>query len=103
MSIGKVCIAFYSLSRVFTAAFAAQVGQSSFTFGTWNIAHYSCGKTYPSTISVDVPADGAVRLCLDTCGHFTRVRLGGRDLGAVGWGDFSWHVPHDLRGQRVKL
>ena len=23
----------------------------SFTFATWNIAHYSCGKTYPSTIS----------------------------------------------------
>ena len=23
----------------------------SFTFATWNIAHYSCGKTYPSTIA----------------------------------------------------
>ena len=28
----------------------------SFTFATWNIAHYSCGKTYPSTISAaDMP------------------------------------------------
>ena len=28
----------------------------SFTFGTWNIAHYSCGKTYPSNISTaDLP------------------------------------------------
>ena len=28
----------------------------SFTFGTWNIGHYSCGRTYPSSISAaDMP------------------------------------------------
>ena len=31
-------------------------GQASFTLGTWNIGHYSCGKTYPSNISAaDMP------------------------------------------------
>jgi len=34
-------------------AYEAEKTSSSFTFGTWNIAHYSCGKTYPSNISAD--------------------------------------------------
>ena len=35
---------------------AKKSAQPSFTFGTWNIAHYSCGKTYPSNISaMDMP------------------------------------------------
>ena len=33
------------------AAEAKRAESRSFTFATWNIAHYSCGKTYPSTIS----------------------------------------------------
>ena len=38
------------------AAKARKKKQASFTFGTWNIAHYSCGKTYPSNISAtDMP------------------------------------------------
>ena len=61
-----------------------------------------CGKATWGKV-IDVPAGGDVRLCLDTGGHFTRVRLGGRDLGAVGWGDFSWRVPQELRGRRLKL
>ena len=32
------------------AAEAKRAASRSFTFATWNIAHYSCGKTYPSTI-----------------------------------------------------
>ncbi len=32
------------------AAEARRSESRSFTFATWNIAHYSCGKTYPSTI-----------------------------------------------------
>ena len=37
-------------------AAATSVSRPGFTFGTWNIAHYSCGKTYPSNISaVDMP------------------------------------------------
>ena len=71
------------------------------TLGSYGLAGF-CGKATWEK-AVDVPADGAVRLCLDTGGHFARVRLGGRDLGAVGWGDFSWRVPHDLRGRRLKL
>ena len=38
------------------AAEARRAAARSFTFATWNIAHYSCGKTYPSTISAaDMP------------------------------------------------
>jgi hypothetical protein len=35
------------------AALSVNAPSRSFTFATWNIAHYSCGKTYPSTISAD--------------------------------------------------
>ena len=38
------------------AAKARDAAKNSFTFATWNIAHYSCGKTYPSNISAaDMP------------------------------------------------
>ena len=38
------------------AAETCRAAQSSFTFATWNIGHYSCGTTYPSNISAtDLP------------------------------------------------
>lgn len=61
-----------------------------------------CGTASYSQM-VDVPATGRVRLSLDTGGHFVRVWMDGQDLGAVGWGDFSWQVPESLRGRRVEL
>ena len=33
----------------------------SFTFATWNLGHYSCGKTYPSNISADDLPDYVAR------------------------------------------
>ena len=36
---------------------AAPSSPISFTFATWNLGHYSCGKTYPSSISAaDMPS-----------------------------------------------
>ena len=61
-----------------------------------------CGKATWKR-NVDVPEGCEVRLCIETGGHFARVKLGGRDLGAVGWGDFSWRVPQDLCGKRLEL
>jgi len=46
------------LAAAFTvrACATTKAEEASFTFGTWNIAHYSCGKTYPSNISAaDMP------------------------------------------------
>ena len=38
------------------AADARDAARPGFTFATWNIAHYSCGTTYPSSISAaDMP------------------------------------------------
>ena len=61
-----------------------------------------CGST-TWTKTVTVPQGEAVRLLLETGGHFTRVFLDGRDLGAVGWDDFSWEIPADLRGKTCEL
>ena len=65
------------------------------------LAGYCGTATWRKT--VEVPYGDHVRLSLDTGGHFARVKIGGRDLGAVGWGDFSWEVPVDLRGQKAEL
>ena len=61
-----------------------------------------CGRATWKKV-VDVPAGGDVRLVLETGGHFARVKLGGCDLGAIGWGDFSWKVPEGLRGRNMEL
>ncbi len=53
--------------------------------------------------TVQVPKDGALSLKLDTGGHFTRVKLGGRDLGAIGWGNFEWKVPAEFCGRTLEL
>lgn len=55
------------------------------------------------TKTVDVPTGAEVTLQLETGGHFARVTLGGKDLGAIGWGDFAWEIPEILRGGRHEL
>ena len=55
------------------------------------------------TRTVDVPKGRSVALELDVGGHFARVKLGGRDLGAVGWGDYAWTVPDVLQGKSCEL
>ena len=50
-----------------------------------------------------MPKGKFVALELDVGGHFARVKIGGRDLGAIGWGDYSWTVPDGLQGKSCEL
>ena len=43
------------------------------------------------------------RLRIDSGGAVTRVRLGGRDLGARGWAPYEWEIPADLVGRPQPL
>ena len=43
------------------------------------------------------------RLAVDPGGAVTRVKLGGRDLGARGWAPFEWEIPSDLSGRKLPL
>ena len=61
-----------------------------------------CGTASYSRM-VEVPSDGGTRLRLNTGGHFAHVWLDGKDLGAIGWGDFEWPVPEIVHGRRVEL
>ena len=61
-----------------------------------------CGAATYSR-KVDVPKGKFVALELDVGGHFARVKLDGHDLGAIGWGNYSWTVPDGLQGKSCEL
>ena len=61
-----------------------------------------CGMVTYSRM-VTVPKGKSVVLELDVGGHFARMKLGGRDLGAIGWGDYAWSVPDELLGKECEL
>lgn len=52
---------------------------------------------------VEVPNRKGVKLAVDSGNAFTRVRLGGQDLGVRAWAPFEWEIPCDLLGRRLEL
>ena len=63
------------------------------------LAGYAGSATYSAM--VDVPAGR--RLAVASGNAFTRVTLGGIDLGVRAWGPFEWTVPSALAGRKARL